>query len=184
MKSYTQIESPLSGVEIYLNKVVSDERGHFCDLAETDNPAVGTIKHVHAAIALKKGVSRGEHYHYNVIEDFYILAGTALGILHDFNEDSPTFGKTYAYIAGNKPKEADLDDEALVKADLPTFYIEDGKLAQFRITPKIWHAWWPLTDEQAVIVALGTQGYDPEDYEKPKAEEIPQVVEILKKYKI
>jgi dTDP-4-dehydrorhamnose 3,5-epimerase-like enzyme len=176
MASYETIESPLSGVEIYLNKVVSDERGHFCDLAETDNPAIKTIKHVHTAIALKRGVSRGEHYHHRVIEDFYILAGTALGILHDFNEKSPTFGKTYGYIAGNKSEE--------IKTDLPTFYIEDGKLAQFRVMPKIWHAWWPLTDKQAVIVAFGTHGYDPTDYEKPKAKEVPQITEILKKYNI
>lgn len=176
MASYEEIKLPIEGAKLYLNKVVSDSRGHFMDLAETDNPSVGSIQHIHSAIALHRGVSRGEHYHLRVVEDFYTLSGTALGILHDFNEESPTFGTTFAYVSGNKSDE--------VKTDLPTYYIEDGKLAQFRVLPKVWHAWWPLTDKEVVIVALGTIGYDPEDFVKPKAAEIPSVAEILKTYGI
>ena len=176
MASFQEVQLPINGVTLYLNKVVSDSRGHFMDLAETDNPSVGSTKHIHSAIALHKGVSRGEHYHLRVVEDFYTLSGTALGILHDFNEESPTFGKTFAYVSGNK------DDS--VKTDLPTYYIEDGTLAQVRIMPKVWHAWWPLTDKEVVIVALGTLGYDPQDYGKPKAQEIPGVMDILTAYGI
>ncbi|MBI1888677.1 MAG: dTDP-4-dehydrorhamnose 3,5-epimerase family protein [Candidatus Spechtbacteria bacterium] len=163
--SYKTLKTPIHGLKIHLNKVVADSHGFFCDLAETDNPLWQTkIKHLHASIAIKKGVARGEHYHYRLIENFYILSGTALWIFHDFNKKSKTFGKTWSLVLDFPPKK--------------------NKLAQIEIHPYIYHAFWPLTNEKVVAFATGTTGYDPTDYKKLNIAEVPAVVRILKKYKI
>lgn len=46
MKSYHTIKTPIRGLKIHLNKVVGDERGYFCDLAETDNPSKKEYKKI------------------------------------------------------------------------------------------------------------------------------------------
>jgi len=171
MPSYSELKTPISGATIILNKVVSDERGHFCNLAEADNPALGGLKHLHASIATTPRVARGEHYHYRLVENFYTLGGTALWILHDFNEESPTYGTTYALILGDGKKK--------IKTKLPVFYLDEGKIAQLTITPKIYHAFWPLTDDPVVVFVTGTTGYDKSDYARPSIEEVPGAKEIL-----
>jgi dTDP-4-dehydrorhamnose 3,5-epimerase-like enzyme len=174
--SYQTIQTPIEGVTLYLNKVVSDERGHFLDVADTDNPAIENLQHLHASVALHKGVARGEHYHYRVLEHFYTLSGTSLCILHDFGEKSPTKGTTYAFIGGNK-------DET-VQSTLPAFPIEDGYLTQVRVPPGVYHAWWPLTAAPIVIMATGTAGYDPDDYGRVAIAEVPGALDILKQHGI
>lgn len=178
MASFEKIKTPIIGVEILLNKVTSDERGYFLDLAETDNPVMteGYTKHLHASVATTKFVGRAEHYHYKTEESFYTLGGTALWIFSDFNQDSPTYGTTCALIAGS--------GSAKPKTDLPTFYINENKLAQIKIGVKIYHAFWPLSSEPAIILATGTKGYDPDDYARPTINEVPNAREILKKHGI
>lgn len=176
MSSYEEKDTPIHGVRLLLNKVVSDERGHFCDLAETDNPALGNLEHLHASIATTAKTPRGCHYHHRLTENFYTLAGTALWILHDFDKKSPTHGKTYALILG--------DGKTKIESDLDSFYMHEGKLAQLIISPGVYHAFWPLTDDGAVVIATGNTGYDKEDYVRPELHEIPTAKEILKNHGI
>jgi dTDP-4-dehydrorhamnose 3,5-epimerase-like enzyme len=150
---------------VYLNKVVGDERGYFCDLAEIDNPLWKTkVKHIHASIAIKKGVARGEHYHLKLIENFWILSGTALWIFYDFNKKSKTYGKTWSLILDFPPKK--------------------NKLTQIEIPPYVYHAFWPLTNTPVVAVATGTTGYDPADFVKPSIKEVPGAKRILQRHGI
>ena len=177
-KSYKTIETPINGLKIQLDKVVGDERGYFCDLAETDNPLFEDgCAHIHASIAMKKGVARGAHYHYRLKENFYALSGTCLFIFHDFNKKSKTFGKTWSVILGfSNPK--------LNTKGTKSYFIDKGKLAQIEVPPYVYHAFWPLTNEKAIAFVTGTEGYDPSDFARPSIEEIPGAVKILKKYKI
>lgn len=164
-KSYRTIKTPINGLKIYVNKVVGDKRGFFCDLAEADNPIWKTkIKHLHASIAMKRGIARGEHYHVRLIENFWVLSGKSLWIFHDFNKKSKTHGKTWSVILEFPPKK--------------------NKLAQIEIRPYIYHAFWPLTNKPVVAVATGTTGYDPKDFVRPKIEEVPGATKILKRYKL
>lgn len=163
--SYKTIKTPITGLNIYLNKVVYDSRGYFCDLAETDNPLwKSRINHLHASIAMKKGVARGEHYHIKLVENFWILSGTALWIFHDFNKKSKTFGKTWSIVLDFPPKK--------------------NQLAQIEINPYIYHAFWPLTKEKVIAFATGTTAYDPTDFVKPRIEELPEAIKILKKHNV
>jgi len=59
--SIERVSTSIRGLNIYLNKVVSDSRGSYCDMAPggTDNPLYADgIKHIHASIATKKFVPR------------------------------------------------------------------------------------------------------------------------------
>ncbi len=164
-KSFRTLSTPISGLKIHLNKVVDDKRGFFCDLAETDNPIWKTkVKHLHASIGMKKGVSRGEHYHLKLIENFWVLSGASLWIFHDFNKTSKTYGKTWSLVLDFPPKK--------------------NKLSQIEIPPYIYHALWPLTNEPVVVFATGTTGYDSTDFVRPKIDEVPGALKILKKFKI
>lgn len=176
--SYKTIQTPLNGLKIHLNKVIGDDRGYFCDLAEADNPLFkdGCV-HLHTAIAVKKGVARGEHYHYRVKENFYILSGTALFLFSDFNKKSKTYGKTHAVILGFSSKKIDTKKTK-------SYFIDKGKFAQIEVSPYIYHAFWPLTNDQVVCCTTGTRGYDPADYVRPSIEEVPGASRILKKHAI
>lgn len=186
--SYKTLETPINGLKIHLNKVVGDQRGLFCDLAETDNPIWKTkIKHLHASIAIKKGVARGEHYHVRLRENFWVFSGTALWIFHDFNKESKTFGKTWSLILGFSPKGNPLltkEGRGVVVRGIKSYFIDQNKLAQIEINPYIYHAFWPLTKEPVIAIATGTTGYDPADFVKPATDEIIGAKKILEKYGI
>jgi len=177
-RSYTTIKTPIAGLNIHLNKVVGDERGYFCDLAESDNPLFrdGCV-HLHASIAMKKGVERGGHYHYRLKENFYALSGTSLWIFHDFNEKSKTYGKTWSLILGFENKKVNTRGNN-------SYFIDKGKLAQIEIPPYIYHAFWPLTREKVVAFVTGTEGYDATDFARLPIEEIPGGVKMLRKHNI
>lgn len=194
--SYKTLKTRISSLKIHLNKIVGDKRGYFCDLAETDNPiwkakdAKNKVKHLHASIAIKKGVARGEHYHVRLVENFWILSGTALWIFHDFNKKSKTYGKTYSLILGFLPKKNPLltkegsADRSRRGVVVKHYFIDKGKLAQIEIPPHVYHAFWPLTNKPVVAVATGTTEYDPTDFVKPKIEDVPEAVRILRKFKL
>lgn len=175
--TFDEKPTPIKGLRLLLNKVVGDKRGVFTDLAEEDNPVFETgIRHIHASIATQRGVARGCHYHHRLIETFYLLTGTGLCLFHDFRQDSPTKGATYATVLGyEKPKQA---------TPLPTYTISEGTLAQIIVPPGIYHAFWPLSDEKLVIAAMGTTGYDPTDYARPELSEIPGAEDILRQHNI
>lgn len=176
--SYKTIKTPITGLKIRLNKVVGDQRGYFCDLAETDNPLFKDgCAHLHAAIAMKKGVSRGGHYHYRLKENFYALSGTSLWILHDFNKKSKTYGKTCSLVLG-------FSDAKIDTKGTKSYFIDKNKLAQIEIPPYIYHAFWPLTNEKVIAFVTGTEGYDPKDFARPTIEEVPGAAKILKKFRI
>lgn len=178
MKSYKKVRSNIQEVDIFLNKVVKDSRGYFLDVAETDNPAIKTTKHIHSVIASHKYVARGEHSHYRLEEDFYFLGGPTLCILYDDNEKSKTYKKTYCCVGGTKGRIKNSLRE------LPNFFIEDDKLVQIHIPKKVWHGFWPLTDKGSTLLVLGTTGYDETDFKRTKSTEIDAVNNILLKYGI
>jgi len=144
-----KLSTTIDGLNLYLNKVVMDKRGVYCDMAPggTDSPLFKDgIKHIHGSIATKKLVPRGGHYHYRLRENFYTLSGTALWYFYDFREDSPTYQKSYAVILGfEKPKE---------NFRFPSYTIEEGSMAQIFIPPKVYHIFWPLSDGQVQLLLL------------------------------
>jgi len=173
-----QITTPIKGLNLYLNKVVSDERGSYCDMAPggTDSPLYSEgIKHIHASIATKRFIARGGHYHFKLKESLFTLSGTALWYFYDFDKNSPTFGKSYTVILGYNKSDLDLG--------IPEYTINKEMAAQIAISPGVYHVFWPLTDEQTVATGIGSIKYDPEDYDRTKIEDVPGAIEIFEKVK-
>lgn len=172
------IPTSIRGLNIYLNKVVSDDRGSYCDMAPggTDNPLYADgIKHIHASIATKKFIARGGHYHYRLKENFFTLSGTALWYFYDFNKNSPTFGNGFAVVLGY--------DKLGIDLGIQEFTIDKDSAAQISINPGVYHVFWPLTDVETVVAGTGSLDYDAEDYNKTKIEDVPGALEVFEKVK-
>ena len=172
------IETPIKGLNLYLNKVVSDERGSYCDMAPggTENELYSDgIRHIHASIATKKFVARGGHYHYKLKENFFTLSGTALWYFYDFNQNSPTFGKSYTVILGH--------DKLGIDVGIPEHTIHNNSAAQIAISSGIYHVFWPLTDMETVVAGTGSTEYDPEDFDRTKIEDVPGAIEVFEEVK-
>ena len=183
--SYKTVKTPISGLKIHLNRVANDERGFFCDIAEIDNPIwKNGAKHLHASIAIKKGVARGEHYNFRLKENFYILSGTSLFIFHDFRKKSKTYGKTWSLILGFSPKPRLPGSDPGSLGGAKSYFIDKGKLAQIEISPYIYHAFWPLTNEKVLAFVTGNTGYDASDFSRPKLHDVPGAEKILKKFNL
>ncbi|MFZ2969576.1 MAG: glucose-1-phosphate thymidylyltransferase [Minisyncoccia bacterium] len=172
------IPTSIKGLNIYLNKVVSDERGSYCDMAPggTDNPLYADgIKHIHASIATKKFIARGGHYHYRLKENFFTLSGTALWYFYDFNKNSPTFGNGFAVVLGY--------DKLGIDLGIPEFTIDKNSAAQISIDPGVYHMFWPLSDVETVVAGTGSLDYDVKDYNRTKIEDVPGALEVFEKVK-
>ena len=172
------IKTPIQGLNLYLNKVVSDERGSYCDMAPggTENELYADgIKHIHASIATKKFVARGGHYHYKLKENFFTLSGTALWYFYDFDKDSPTYGESFAVILGH--------DKLGIDVGIPECTIYKNYAAQVSISPGIYHVFWPLIDTETVVAGTGSLDFDAEDYDRTKIEDVPGAIEIFEEVK-
>lgn len=178
MEEIKHIVTPIKGLNVYLNKVVSDPRGSYCDMAPggTENPLYADgIKHIHASIATHKFIARGGHYHFYLKENFFTLSGTALWYFYDFDENSPTYGQSYSVILGYDRLGLDLG--------IPEYTIDKGAAAQIQISPKVYHVYWPLTDGEVVVAGTGSLEYDPADYDRTKVEDVPGAIDAFEKVK-
>jgi len=176
--SINRISTSIKGLNIYLNKVVSDDRGSYCDMAPggTDNPLYADgIKHIHASIATKKFVPRGGHFHYKLKENFFTLSGTALWYFYDFKKNSPTYQNGYAVVLGY--------DKLGIDLGIPEYTIDKNSAAQISIEPGVYHVFWPLTDVETVVAGTGSMDYDPNDYDRTKIDDVPGAVEVFEKVK-
>ncbi|MDD3190466.1 MAG: glucose-1-phosphate thymidylyltransferase [Candidatus Pacebacteria bacterium] len=172
------IATPIKGLNLYLNKVVSDPRGSYCDMAPggTDNPLYADgIKHIHASIATHKFVPRGGHYHFRLKENFFTLSGTALWYFYDFDKNSPTYGQGYSVVLGYDKLGLDLG--------IPEYTIDRGAAAQIMISPGVYHVYFPLTDAETVVAGTGSLDYDAEDYDRTKVEDVPGAMESFERVK-
>lgn len=149
---------------------------HMLPGGDTNTEWIGEegIKDVYACFGTKKAGSRGGHYHHRLEEQFFSVAGTVLWILSDFRAASPTHGKTIGVILGwNAPKE---------KGGLPSYTVEEtGSLARLTVPSGVYHALFPLA-ESFLAIALGTTGYDKEDYAYPSPSDIPDMEVILGRF--
>ena len=172
------IATAIKGLNIYLNKVVLDPRGSYCDMAPggTENPLYADgIKHIHASIATHKFIARGGHYHYKLKENFFTLSGTALWYFYDYDRTSPTYGQSYSVILGHDKLGLDLG--------IPEYTIDKGGAAQIAINPGVYHVYWPLTDMETVVAGTGTTDFDAEDYDRTKVEDVPGAIEAFERVK-
>lgn len=173
------IKTGIEGLEIQPQKVVGDERGLLVEMIQggTENPVTSHgIKNIYASIAVGKHTGRAAHYHYKLHELFFTLSGTALWLFHDFRKDSPTFGQNAGVVVGFE------------KPTVPVFHdvltLDQKQFARVEVPAGVYHAYWPLTDEKVMVVAVASMPHDNEDYWRGKPVEVSGFPEILGKYGI
>lgn len=137
----------------------------------------GSVEDIYACYAQGEGTLRGAHYHLKLDEMFMTVRGTALWILSDMREQSPTYGQTASVVIGW--------DAFDTPDGVPTFLTsKTEKLARLRVPAGVWHAFVPLGEEHCLNIALGTTGHDAEDYRYPELSNIPQLKEHLDTFNV
>lgn len=173
------IKTNIDGLQLRLNKVLSDERGFLAELAPSglEDPFLQHgIRNIYTSVATGKQIARAGHLHKKNIENFFTISGTALWLFVDCRKDSPTFNNFYSVILGAKKPNFEVDS--------PCYTVEDSKMAQALIPVGVYHIFWPLTDENVMVLAIASEPYDKEDYEKIDLKNYPSIIDHLTKFGI
>ena len=171
------ISTTIDSLIIRINKVVTDDRGFLAEISHSfaDDPFLKLgVKNIYVSVARKKFVQRAGHFHNRNIENFFTVSGTSLWVFIDCRKESPTFNNIYTVILGSK--------KPSIETDIPFYTIDDSKMAQVLVPNGIYHVFWPLTDEEVTVLALASETYDKEDYERPDINNYQQIKAHLKKF--
>lgn len=174
------LKTDIEGLLVHPQKVVGDSRGLLAEMLQSGaaSPLVAGhgIGNVYASIATGKHVARAAHFHFRNHEIFYTLTGSALWLFHDFREGSPTFGKSVGLVLGFDRLEGEPGHDS--------YLLADGKFAGVEVPVGVYHAFWPLSEEKVVTVAVASVPHDDADYDRRPPQEVPGFPEILAGYGI
>lgn len=172
------ITTAIQGLEVHLQKTFGDVRGLLAEMVPngTANPAVQEhgIGNIYTSIATGRHICRAAHFHFKNHEIFFTLTGTALWLFHDFREGSPTFGQNAGVVVGfDAPKEP---------VHHPVYTLDQKQMARVIVPTGVYHAFWPLTDEKVVTLAVASEPYDDADYDRRPISQVPGFFDILAQY--
>ncbi|MFA6017609.1 MAG: dTDP-4-dehydrorhamnose 3,5-epimerase family protein [Patescibacteria group bacterium] len=177
-----KIETEIEGCVVDLMPIFGDANGGVLHMlpngtSNSDWFKGENILDVYAFMSTKQNTLRGGHYHPILEEMFFTITGTALWILSDFRESSPTYKKTIAIILGNK---------APTKSTVLPDYTQQTtqSLARLTVPAGVYHAISPLSPEGFTTIALGTTPYNKDDYQYPNTEDVPNMKNILETFNI
>ena len=176
--SFEKIPTTIEGLELNLTKFIGDARGFLAEMLQGgwENPLVKDVPigNIYSSVATGKHIGRAAHFHFKNREIFFTLTGTALWLFHDFREGSPTFGQSWGYIAGMKKPEMTVHH--------PVYVLEEKHMARVVVPTGVYHAYWPLTEEVVMVVALASVPHDDADYDRRKPAVVPGFPEVLSAY--
>jgi dTDP-4-dehydrorhamnose 3,5-epimerase len=147
----------IAGVIVKPLKLLPDERGFLMEMLRADDALFEAFGQVYIT-GCKAGVAKAWHYHRQQSDHFVCVAGTALLVLYDPRQDSPTRGEVQELVLDAPPcrRAAPL----LVK-----------------IPPLVLHGFTALDCEEARIINVPTLPYrysDPDEFRYPwNSPEIP-----------
>ncbi len=79
----------IQGVEVKSLTVLPDDRGFLMEMLRADEPIFERFGQVYLT-GCKRGVAKGWHYHKEQTDHFVCVGGTALVVLYDPRDGSPT----------------------------------------------------------------------------------------------
>ena len=115
-----------------------DQRGWLAELVRSDDPDMDRFGQVYMSVSYP-GVVKAWHLHRKQVDLVTCVSGTILLVLHDVRDGSPTHGQT---------------DE---------HYIGRHCLRRVRIPAGVHHGWKCVSSEEALVISLVTELYDPDD---------------------
>ena len=140
----------IAGVKTKELKVHVDDRGFLMEMLRADDPLFEGFGQVYVTCC-RRGVAKAWHYHKEQTDHFVCLAESALVVLYDGREDSPTKGQVEEYILEAPPGR------------------ERAPLL-LKIPPLVVHGFTALTGAEAWIVNIPTLPYryrDPDEFRYP-----------------
>jgi dTDP-4-dehydrorhamnose 3,5-epimerase len=147
----------IAGVMIKPLKLIPDERGFLMELLRSDEPVFAAFGQVYIT-GCKAGIAKGWHYHREQSDYFACVEGTALLVLYDNREASPTCGEVQELILDAPP--CTRAEPLLVK-----------------IPPLVLHGFTALDCAEARIINVPTLPYrytNPDEFRYPwNSPEIP-----------
>lgn len=172
------ITTSISGLQLELQKVFGDVRGMLAEMVQggTQNPVVQEhgIGNIYTSIATGKHICRAAHFHFKNHEIFFTLTGTALWLFHDFREGSPTFGQNAGLLLGF--------DAPTMPVHHPVYTLDHMQMARVIVPAGVYHAFWPLTDDKVVTIAVASERHDDADYDRRTIKTVPGFLDILAQY--
>ena len=147
----------IGGVKTKALKVLEDDRGFLMEMLRADDPLFERFGQVYVTCC-RHGVAKAWHYHKEQTDHFVCLAGSALVVLYDLRDGSPTKGQVEEYILEAPPG----------REQTPLL---------LKIPPLVVHGFTALTGDEARIVNIPTLPYryrDPDEFRYPwNSPEIP-----------
>ncbi len=140
----------IAGVVVKPLKLLPDDRGFLMEMLRADEPAFEAFGQVYIT-GCKGGVAKGWHYHRLQTDHFTCVGGTALLVLYDGRDGSPTRGEVQEFILDAPP--CRRADPILVK-----------------IPPLVVHGFAALDCDEARIINVPTLPYraaDPDEFRYP-----------------
>lgn len=126
----------IDGVAIKQLKVIPDERGRLMEILRADDDLFMKFGQVYMTTGYP-GVVKAWHYHKVQFDHFCVLKGMMKVVLYDSRENSATRGEVNEYFLG------------------------DHRQIVLRIPPLVYHGFKTISDEEALLVNVCTEMYDP-----------------------
>jgi len=127
----------IDGVKVKTLKVIPDERGRLMEILRRDDELFGAFGQVYATTTLP-GVVKAWHKHEKQTDNVACVAGMVKLALYDGREGSPSQG------------------------ELSQFYLGVHRPILVQIPAGIWHGWMCVSPEEAVVVNVPTEPYNPD----------------------
>ena len=147
----------IDGVQVKSLKVLPDDRGFLMEMLRADDPLFEQFGQVYVT-GCRHGVAKAWHYHKEQVDHFICVGGTALLVLYDGREGSPTRGEVQEIVLHSPPRR----DPAPLLVKIPRL---------------VMHGFTALETEEARIVNVPTLPYryrDPDEFRYPwDSPEIP-----------
>ncbi len=147
----------IDGAATKVLKALEDDRGFLMEMLRSDDPLFERFGQVYVT-GCRGGVAKAWHYHKEQTDHFVCVAGSALVVLYDARENSPTYRRV---------------EEILLVAP-PS---QDPPPRLLKIPPLVVHGFAARGCDEARIVNVPTLPYryaDPDEYRYPwNAPEIP-----------
>lgn len=147
----------IHGVQVKLLTVRPDDRGFLMEMLREDEPLFERFGQVYLT-GCRRGVAKGWHYHKEQTDHFVCVGGTALVVLYDGREESPTRGTVQEFVLHSPPSQEPAP--LLVK-----------------IPPLVVHGFTATQGDEARIINVPTRPYryaSPDEYRVPwNSPEIP-----------
>jgi len=140
----------IHGVQVKPLKVLTDDRGFLMEMLREDDPIFERFGQVYVT-GCRRGVAKAWHYHREQTDHFVCVTGTALVVLYDGREDSPTRRTVEEFTLHSPP----------TPNPVPLL---------LRIPPLVVHGFTTVHGEEARIINIPTLPYryaDPDEYRYP-----------------